>query len=136
MGSPTEILRLVGAILTLLGSLFLFLGALGIVRMPDIYTRMQAGTKATTLGNILTLMGLGLLMPQWLPKILLLILFILITNPISSHALARASHRAGIPLARDSVLDILSEDEAEAGIEPGSHRELATLTDLKPEVKR
>ncbi len=132
----TEIIRITGAILTLGGSFFLFLGALGIVRMPDIYTRMQAGTKATTLGNILTLMGLGMLMPQWLPKIILLILFILITNPISSHALARASHRAGIPLAHDSVFDVLTEDEQSAGITKDSLRELDTLTDLNPEVKR
>jgi len=132
----TDILRVAGALLTLAGSFFLFLGALGIVRMPDIYTRMQAGTKATTLGNILTLMGLGMLMPQWLPKIILLILFILITNPISSHALARAAHRAGIPLAHDSVFDVLTEDELAAGIDSNSHRQLDTLTDLKPEVKR
>jgi len=132
----TEIIRITGALLTLGGSFFLFLGALGIVRMPDIYTRMQAGTKATTLGNILTLMGLGMLMPQWLPKIILLILFILITNPISSHALARAAHRAGIPLAHDSVFDVLTEDEQSAGITKDSLRELDTLTDLNPEVKR
>ena len=136
MGQSHEIIRLVGALLTLAGSMFLFLGALGIVRMPDIYNRMQAGTKATTLGNILTLFGLGLLMPQWLPKIILLILFVLITNPISTHALARASHRAGIPLAKRSVLDILAEDELSAGITRGSHRELEPLTDLDTEAKR
>jgi len=104
-------LNLVGAVLTLLGSMFLFLGALGIIRMPDLYNKMQAGTKATTLGNILTLMGLGLLMPGWLPKIVLIILFVLITNPISSHALARAAHKSGLPLAEGSVLDQLREDE-------------------------
>ena len=114
-------LNLIGAVLTLFGTMFLFLGALGIIRMPDLYNKMQAGTKATTLGNILTLLGLGLLMPGWLPKIVLIILFVLITNPISSHALARAAHKAGLPLAKGSVLDQLREDEdAIAAFEAGA----------------
>ena len=123
----------VGAFMTLAGSMFLFLGALGIFRMPDLYNRMQAGTKTTTLGNILTLGGLGLLMPGWLPKIIVIIVFVLITNPISSHALARAAHRSGLPLAAGSVVDALAEDEAAAGIETGSNRDLdaAALADRK-----
>jgi len=88
----TELLKMAGALVTLLGSLFLFLGALGIVRMPDLYNRMQAGTKATTLGTILTLLGIGIYHPAWLGKMLLLVIFVAITNPLSSHALARAAH--------------------------------------------
>ncbi len=112
----------IGAFVTLAGSIFLFLGALGIVRMPDLYNRMQAGTKATTLGNLLTLTGLGLMVPAWLPKILLVALFVLITNPISSHALARAAHGAGIPLAPGSVKDALAADgrAARGGASRGS----------------
>ncbi|MEN8149666.1 MAG: monovalent cation/H(+) antiporter subunit G [Planctomycetota bacterium] len=116
-------LELAGALLVLTGSAFLFLGALGIVRMPDLYNRMQAGTKATTLGNVLTLAGLALLAPSWWPKILLIVLFVLITNPLSSHALARAAHRAGLPLAAGSVTDALAGkpdgDEAAEVAEPG-----------------
>ena len=99
---------LTGEIVTLVGALFLLLGALGVVRMPDLYNRMQAGTKATTLGNMLALGGLGIMRPEWLPKILLIAFFVLLTNPISSHALARAAHRAGIPLTRGSVRDDLA----------------------------
>ena len=125
----------VGAFMTLAGSMFLFLGALGIFRMPDLYNRMQAGTKTTTLGNILTLGGLGLLMPGWLPKIVVIIIFVLITNPISSHALARAAHRSGLPLAAGSVVDALAEDEAAAGIETGSNLDLdANMLGERPEV--
>jgi len=98
---------IIGALVTLAGSVFLLLGAIGVARMPDLYNRMQAGTKATTLGNLLTLTGLGILMPAWLPKILLIAVFVLVTNPISSHALARAAHAAGIPLAPGSVKDAL-----------------------------
>jgi multicomponent Na+:H+ antiporter subunit G len=119
---------LTGQIITVVGALFLFLGALGVVRMPDIYNRMQAGTKATTLGNLLTLGGLGIMRPEWLPKILLIAMFVLLTNPISSHALARAAHRVGLPLTGGSVRDDLAEHEGDStgpgsGVTEGSDRE-------------
>lgn len=135
MPDTQGLLANIGAFMTLAGSMFLFLGALGIFRMPDLYNRMQAGTKTTTLGNILTLGGLGLLMPGWLPKIIVIIVFVLITNPISSHALARAAHRSGLRLAEGSVVDALAEDEAAAGIETGSNRDLdAAMLAERPEV--
>ncbi len=109
-------LEITGATIVLAGSVFLFLAALGLLRMPDFYTRIQAGTKASTLGTILTYLGLGLLMPGWIGKVIVLILFILITNPISSHVLARAAHYIKIPLAEVSVADKLKEAEL-AGIE-------------------
>ena len=97
--------QIIGATVTVIGTAFLFLGALGIVRMPDLYNRMQAGTKATTLGNMLTLLGIGILHPAWLIKLALIALFVLVTNPISSHALARSAYRAGVPMAEISVRD-------------------------------
>jgi multicomponent Na+:H+ antiporter subunit G len=51
-------IELVGSILVLLGAIFHFSAGLGMLRMPDAYTRMQAGTKASTLGNTLVLAGL------------------------------------------------------------------------------
>jgi len=103
-------MQLVGAIISLLGAVFIFLGALGVVRMPDVYNRMQAGTKATSLGSMLTLLGIGIAMPAWLGRCIILILFILLTNPISSHALARAAHNTGIKLTDRSIKDSLKED--------------------------
>jgi len=52
-----------GSLLILLGAIFLFSAGLGLLRMPDTYTRIQAGTKATTLGNILVLAGLAVYHP-------------------------------------------------------------------------
>lgn len=98
-------MQLIGSIITLIGACFIFLGALGILRMPDVYNRMQAGTKATTLGSMLSLLGIGIAVPGWLVKLLILIIFIIITNPLSTHALARASHHSGIKLTRKSVRD-------------------------------
>ncbi len=107
-----EALRLFGAIVALIGSLFLFLGALGILRMPDLYNRMQTGTKSTTLGSILTLLGIGLYHTDWFLQTFILVAFLVTTNPLSSHALARAAHFAGIPLTKKTVRDRLAEDEA------------------------
>ncbi len=106
-------MELAGAIITLIGSVFLFLGALGLLRMPDIFNRMQAGTKATTMGTILFLTGIaiGHFESMGAGKIVILILFIIFTNPLSSHALARAAHHIGIPLAKKTVKNDLAEDE-------------------------
>lgn len=104
-------MMVIAAIITLLGSLFLLLGAIGLLRMPDVYNRMQAGTKATSLGTILTLLGIGIAIPGWLPRLFLLILFVLFTNPISSHALARAAHYAGIKLTDKTLRDNLKDDK-------------------------
>ncbi len=103
--------RLLGEFLILVGSLFLFLAGVGLLRMPDVYNRMQTGTKATTLGALSLIMGVGIYHPQWFFKTAIISLFILLTNPVSSHALARASHNKGIPLARVSVLDRYAEDK-------------------------
>ena len=106
-----EILKITGALITLTGSIFLFLGALGVFRMPDLYNRMQAGTKSTTLGTILALAGIAIYHPAWFGQMIILIIFIMLTNPVSSHALARAAHFVGIPLTKTSVSDKLAEEE-------------------------
>ena len=100
-----ETLKLIGAFITLAGSIFLLLGSIGLLRMPDSYNRIQAGTKASTLGTLLTLIGLILIIPAWWNKFLLLAIFIIITNPVSSHVLARASHAAKIRLSKKTVTD-------------------------------
>ncbi len=106
-----EIIQIIGAFITLIGSIFLLLGSVGLIRMPDVFTRIQTGTKASTLGTLLSLFGIGLIVPQILLKIILLIIFIMITNPVSSHMLARAAHYIGIKKADVTVVDKLSEFE-------------------------
>lgn len=105
-------LYLFGSIVLLSGSVFLLLGAIGIVRMPDSYNRIQAGTKATTLGTMLTFLGIVLMHPDWWNKGLVLILFIVFTNPVSSHVVARAAYHIGVPLARSTVVDKLERKDS------------------------
>jgi multicomponent Na+:H+ antiporter subunit G len=107
MGSMLDIF---GGILLIAGSAFLLFGGLGLVRMPDVFNRIQAGTKATTLGTLLTLAGAACLQPAWALKLLLIGLFILFTNPISSQVLARAAHRSGAEKSSLTSVDRLEED--------------------------
>lgn len=105
-----------GAVLVGSGAVFLFIAALGVLRMPDCYTRIQAGTKASTLGAILSLGGIGLLHPAWMGKALLVLMFVLLTNPVSSHVLARAAHAAGIrPRGGTDVDDLAAEERKGSG---------------------
>lgn len=108
-------MELAGSLLILLGAVFLFSAGLGVLRMPDAFTRIQAGTKATTLGNMLVLAGLCLYHPDWTFKLVLLIVFVLVTNPISSHALSRAAYLIRTPMAPSTGVDMLAEsmDEQE-----------------------
>ena len=107
------LLDIVGGLLLLAGTTFLFFGGLGLVRMPDVYNRIQAGTKATTLGTLLSLAGTAFLYPDWSLKLLLIGLFLLFTNPLSSQVLARAAHRRGAMKTPKTMVDRLEEDTGE-----------------------
>jgi multicomponent Na+:H+ antiporter subunit G len=101
---------MLGGLLLVTGAAFLLLGGLGLVRMPDVFNRIQAGTKATTLGTLLSLAGMACLRPDWGLKLLLIGLFILFTNPISSQVLARAAHRSGAEKSGLTAVDRLEEE--------------------------
>jgi multicomponent Na+:H+ antiporter subunit G len=101
--------ELIGSLFMLGGAIFLFSAGLGVLRMPDTYNRIQTGTKATTLGTILILVGLAFLHPAWTFKLFILIFFIMLTNPVSSHALASAAHAIGTAEAESTVIDVLDD---------------------------
>lgn len=96
-------MNILGSIFLTVGAAFCFLGALGLLRMPDVYNRIQAGTKAVTLGSIAIVLGVGLRQPEWWPKLLLIGMFILLTNPVGSSTIARALYRAGVRPWRNRV---------------------------------
>jgi multicomponent K+:H+ antiporter subunit G len=95
------VLPLAGALLSLAGSLFFLTAAIGLLRLPDFYTRAHAPTKAATLGLLLCASGSLLLYGTrsdtlWLEK-LLLILFVVLTAPVSAQLLVRGAAARGIP---------------------------------------
>lgn len=108
--------------LLMIGGLFFFwVSGLGLIRMPDLFTRMHAGTKATTLGSLLMLLGAALVHPAWAPKFLILAVFTLVTNPLSASVLARAAYRSGtdtVPMAHDACAE--RDAAAAATAEPDS----------------
>jgi multicomponent Na+:H+ antiporter subunit G len=88
----------VGAAFVVVGLFFTIVAAVGLVRMPDLYTRSHATSKADTLGTVLTLAGLALVFEAGIPraKLVVLALFLFVTNPTATHAITRAAYDQGI----------------------------------------
>lgn len=93
----------------LAGSAFLLLAALGILRMRDVYTRMQAGTKASTLGIVLLLVALAVRFQS--VEVAALagagIAFFFLTAPVAAHMISRAAYFVGVPIWDRTVVDEL-----------------------------
>ena len=109
--------ELAGLALIVLGVLFDVSGCVGLVRLPDVYNRIQASTKCVVLGTTLILLGAVVWMNEFpvILKGLICILFILITSSTAAHALARAAYRSGVALDESSVVDRYAEDGGVAG---------------------
>ncbi len=92
-----------------LGSVFGFLAALGIVRLPDFYSRMQASTKAQTLALILVMFGLMLHFERLdvTTRSLVVLFFVFFTAPIGAHMIGRAAYLLRTPLWEGTVQDDL-----------------------------
>lgn len=103
----------IGLIFIIIGLIFDFLGCLGLIRLPDVYNRLQASTKCVTLGTCSILFGLFLFKGFSASgiKAVLCILFIILTAPVSAHALSRAAHISGVKLWDKSVCDKYADDK-------------------------
>ena len=97
----------VTAIMWVAGSAFALLAAVGVLRLPDVFTRMQASTKASTLGLGCLLIGAALQLGDLasLIRVASIGAFILLTTSVSAHVIARASYLADVPLWDGTVLD-------------------------------
>ncbi len=103
----------IGIFFIVVGLIFDFFGCLGLIRLPDVYNRLQASTKCVTLGTCSILLGLFLFKGFTAAgiKAILCILFIILTAPVSAHALARGAHKSGVKLWEKSVCDKYAEDK-------------------------
>ena len=99
-------------ILVVIGSLFTLVASLGLLRLPDVYTRMHAASKAGTMGSCVVLLALAVAAGDWSisARALVGIAFFLLTVPISSHLLAKAAHAAGYPADDVTVRDDIAEN--------------------------
>jgi multicomponent Na+:H+ antiporter subunit G len=101
--------EIIAGVMILIGSFFVFVAAVGILRMPDVYVRMHAATKAGTLGSGLLLLAVAV-QAQELDVVLravAAVLFLIATTPVAAHLLGRASYISGVPLWKGTKLDEL-----------------------------
>lgn len=96
--------------LLVLGSLFTLVAALGVYRMPDLFMRMSASTKASTFGAALLLGGVAVAFPEagTATKLIAIVLFLFITTPVAAHMIARAAYYAGVELWKGTRVDELA----------------------------
>ncbi len=117
-----DIVNLIVYILLGIGVFFNVLAAIGLLRFPDVYTRLHSGTKCTTFGSIFIIGSVIILgLKSWYlgdvnGSVLAVhsagaLLAILVTNPTGAHAIARAAHKSGVKPAQ-AVIDKLEEDES------------------------
>jgi multicomponent Na+:H+ antiporter subunit G len=106
-----EILELVFAVIIVIGALINLISAIGVIRLPDIYTRNHAASKGATLGILLILSSAFLFYwvreGHWNARILLGIIFVFMTAPVAGHLISRAAYNSGVPLWEKSGQDAL-----------------------------
>ncbi|MDX1415482.1 MAG: monovalent cation/H(+) antiporter subunit G [Candidatus Promineifilaceae bacterium] len=118
----TFILQLIALIAIIAGTLFSLVGILGLIRLPDVYARLQATGKVGVFGVVLLLVAAVIWTEFGLGKALLLIALLMVAGPVATHAISSAAYRIGIPM-RDSIRDDLDipssgSDPLAADIEP------------------
>ena len=107
-------LTVIMIVLLVVGLGFSLSGAVGILRMPDLYSRIQCSSKTITMGAIPALIALVVgegIVSGYAARALIVGFLLLVVNPAASHALARAAYRAGVPMWRGAVRDEAADDE-------------------------
>lgn len=107
------------SILLLAGAAFMLLAAVGILRLPDLPTRMHASTKAGAMGAMFTMAGVAMYFADSvvLTRAIAIIIFILLTAPIAAHVIGRAGYFVGVPLWDGTV-----KDELRDSYDPETHK--------------
>lgn len=96
---PPEVQGFIAGTLLLVGASFCLLASIGLLRMPDVYTRMQAATKAGTLGVACIILGVAAHFGSLgtAAESLLIVAFLFLTAPVASHLIARAAYFVDVP---------------------------------------
>ncbi len=105
-------IEVIAHIFIIAGIIFDLLGCIGMVRLPDVYNRLQASTKCVTLGTCSILFGVFVRygFSAMGMSALVCIVFLLLTAPVAAHALVRAAHRSGFELDEITVCDDYKDD--------------------------
>lgn len=106
-------MEIIGLVILWVGVFFSAVGVLGLMRMPDLYCRLHATGKVSTVGLAGLLVGAAFIMPSGALKLLALAVFAILTLPVSTHAIAAAAYRYGSYKA-----SLVRDDLAEANAQP------------------
>lgn len=103
------VLEILAALLLVIGSVLMFIAALGLLRMPDIYLRMAATSKVATLGAACSMLALAVFFIDLgiIARSILTVVFLFMTAPIAAHIIGRAAYITGAQLWEGTVLDEL-----------------------------
>lgn len=102
--------------LAVVGLFFSLSGAVGILRMPDVYSRLQSSSKNVTMGTLPVLLAVVVekgVVSTYGSRALLIAVLVLVINPVAAHALARAAYRTGVPMWSGSVVDQARSENSE-----------------------
>jgi multicomponent Na+:H+ antiporter subunit G len=109
-----DISHYLAATLILLGSFFALIGAVGIMRLPDVYARSHAASKAGTIGSGLAMLAIAVSAPEIYvaTRAIAGLMFFLLTAPVAAHLLMRAAYKAGYPMWSGAIIDAMSNSRA------------------------
>ena len=101
----------ISAALLVVGAFFMLLAGLGVLRLPDLFMRLQAATKASTLGVGCMLLGVAIHFQDLAvtARAVLVVAFFFLTAPVGAHVIARAAYAVGVPLWKGTIVDELRE---------------------------
>jgi len=105
------VIEFISALIILIGGITSLVSAVGMIRFPDVYSRAHAATKTTTLAVLITLFGVFLYFlfveGFFSVRVILVIIFVFLTAPVSGHLVLRASYRAGVKMSDTTLVDEL-----------------------------
>ena len=107
-----SIFQLIAIAAVLLGTFFSLVGIIGMIRLPDVYTRLHATGKVGVFGVVLLLVAAAAYTPLGWSKALALIILLMVAGPVVAHAIGSAAYRLGIPM-KDPIRDDLPPAESE-----------------------
>ena len=127
-GAGAAVREIIVIVLAVIGLAFSLSAVVGILRMPDVYSRIQCSSKTITMGALPALIALVVAegpVSAYGSRALVIAALILVVNPAASHALARAAYKVGVPMWRGAVTDEVAEQAAGGGAtgqqeEPGA----------------
>jgi len=102
------LLQIIALLAVIAGTFFSLIGVIGLIRLPDVYTRLHATGKVGVYGAVLLLVAAVLWTPLGWGKALLLIVLLVASGPVSAHAISSAAYRIGLPM-KDTIRDDLGE---------------------------